>query len=77
MSSIREDIELSLELLLSELEEKSEDSHEIYQKLAALLGQMRAFGMVLPADLVALEANLAKEFAGQEPTIPADADKSS
>ena len=76
MAMDEQELEAALSLLLQELEEeKSEDSHEIFQRLTALLNQMRAFGLPLPDDLVKLEQDLAKTFAADAAGTDADAVK--
>ncbi|MGH6932495.1 MAG: hypothetical protein ACREEE_08685 [Dongiaceae bacterium] len=73
MAIDEQELEAAVSLLLQELEEeKSEDSHEIFQRLTALLNQMRAFGMPLPDDLVRLEQQLAGEFAADAAKANAD-----
>ncbi len=63
----RQELEAALSLLLDEMEGKQGPSHEIYLRLVQLLDSMRATGMPLPEDLVALERELAAEFeAGRE-----------
>jgi hypothetical protein len=64
MAMDEQELEAALSLFLQELEEEqSEDSHEIFLRLTALLNQMRAFGMPLPDDLVRLETELGEAFA--------------
>jgi hypothetical protein len=62
MAMDRQQLEAALSLFMEEIEEKSDDSHEIFMRLVALLNQMRALGMAIPADLAEMEANLAQEF---------------
>jgi hypothetical protein len=59
----RREIEAALSLLLDEMEGDQGKSHEIYLRLTQLLGAMRATGMPLPDDLVAMEREMAAEFA--------------
>lgn len=76
MAMNRAQLEAALSLFMEAIEEKSDDSHEIYMRLVALLNQMRALGMAIPDDLAAMEANLAEEFteeaaeAEQPPASP-------
>lgn len=64
----RQELEAALSLLLDEMEGEQGPSHEIYLRLVQLLDSMRATGMPLPDDLVALEHELAAEFeTGREP----------
>ncbi len=66
MAMDEQELEAALSLFLQELEEeKSEDSHEIFQRLTTLLNQMRAFGMPLPDDLLRLEQELARDFLSE------------
>ena len=48
--------------LLGEMNEQPEDLHELYLQIHQELNQLRATGMALPADLLALEQRLLKEF---------------
>jgi hypothetical protein len=59
-------IKLEISQLLSEMQNQPEDKHEIYLSLREKLGQMRATGMPLPEDLVALERKLEEEFASEQ-----------
>jgi hypothetical protein len=72
MAMNRAQLEAALSLFMEEIEEKSDDSHEIYMRLVALLNQMRALGMAIPDDLAEMEANLAEEFTEEaaEPEQP-------
>ena len=63
MAMDRQQLEAALSLFMEQIEEKSDDSHEIYMRLVSLLNQMRALGMSIPDDLAEMEANLAEEFA--------------
>ncbi|HXV26169.1 MAG TPA: hypothetical protein VED46_18175 [Alphaproteobacteria bacterium] len=58
----RQEIEAALSLLLDEMEGEQGPSHEVYLRLVQILDSMRATGMPLPEDLVALERDLAAEF---------------
>jgi hypothetical protein len=72
MAMNRQQLEAALSLFMEEIEEKSDDSHEIYMRLTMLLNQMRTLGMTVPADLAEMEANLAKEFAQEaQPSVEA------
>ena len=63
-----EELKAQIGLLLGEMNEQPEDLHELYLEIHQELNQMRATGMALPADLLALEARLLKEFP--EPPQP-------
>lgn len=55
--------EIGLLFTQMENERAPEDRHELYLQIARKLGELKAFGLPLPADLVALEQALEKEFA--------------
>lgn len=58
-----EQLKMDISILLTEMQNEPEDRHEIYLALREKLGELKAFGMPLPDDLVALERELEKEFA--------------
>ena len=62
-----EDLEISLSLLMKDLAEEPEGSHEIFLRLHQVLAGMRAIGMPPPDDLVRLERELEAEFVEGEP----------
>ena len=55
--------EIGLLFTQMENERAPEDRHELYQLIARKLSELKAFGLPLPPDLVALEQALEKEFA--------------
>ncbi len=57
-----EELKAQIGLLLGEMNEQPEDLHELYLQIHQELNQLRATGMALPADLLALEQRLLKEF---------------
>jgi hypothetical protein len=59
-------IKLEIEQLLTDMQNQPQDSHEIYLSVMEKLNQLKATGMPLPADLVALERDLEKEFAEEQ-----------
>jgi hypothetical protein len=61
----RQEIEAALSLLLDEMEGEQGPSHEIYLRLVQILDAMRATGMPLPDDLVAMEHDMAAEFESE------------
>lgn len=61
----RQEIEAALSLLLDEMEGEQGPSHEVYLRLVQILDAMRATGMPLPEDLVAMEREMAAEFEGE------------
>jgi hypothetical protein len=61
-----EEIKARISLLIEEMVNQPEDSHEIQEQLREKLSELRALGMPLPADLVALEKRLDEEFTSDE-----------
>jgi len=61
-----EDLKISINLLLQEMEEKPEDAHELLQQLHQQLNLLKATGQPLPDDLVQLEKRLEEEFESEE-----------
>lgn len=57
-----EELKAQIGLLLGEMNDQPEDLHELYLQIHQELNQLRATGMALPADLLALEQRLLKEF---------------
>ena len=53
-----EQIKAQISLLLEGMVNQPEDEHEIHEQLREKLNELRAMGMPLPADLVALEKSL-------------------
>lgn len=62
-----EQLKAQIGLLLGEVNDQPEDLHELYNQIHQELNQMRATGMALPADLVALEQRLLAEFPEAPP----------
>jgi len=63
-----EDVQAELGLLLTQMENEAEpaDRHEIYLVIMRKLNELKAYGMPLPQDLVALEQALEAEFAAEQ-----------
>ncbi len=59
-------IKLEIEQLLTDMQNQPQDSHEIYLSVMEKLNQMKATGMPLPEDLVALERELEAEFTSDQ-----------
>jgi hypothetical protein len=59
-------IKLEISQLLTEMQNQPEDKHEIYLSLVEKLNQLKATGMPLPEDLVALERELEAEFTSDQ-----------
>ena len=57
-----EEFKARISLLLEEMVNQPEDQHEIQEQLREKLQEMRAMGLPLPADLVALEKRLDDDF---------------
>jgi len=57
-----EQLKAQIGLLLGEMNNQPEDLHELYEEIHQKLNELRATGMTLPDDLLALEARLLKEF---------------
>lgn len=56
-------LKTDISFLLTAMQNEPEDPHEIYLQIKEKLGELKAFGMPLPEDLVRLEASLEEEFA--------------
>jgi hypothetical protein len=57
-----EEIKARISLLLEEMVNQPEDEHEVLEQLRERLNELRAMGMPLPDDLVALEKRLEERF---------------
>jgi len=57
-----EQIKAQIALLLEEMVNQPEDQHEMHEQLREKLNELRAMGMPLPADLLALEKRLEEQF---------------
>lgn len=55
-------LKAELGLLLTQMQNEPADRHELYLEVMSKLNEMKAYGMPLPADLVALEEALEREF---------------
>lgn len=58
-------LKTDISFLLTAMQNEPEDAHEIYLQIQEKLNELKAFGMPLPEDLVALEAKLEAEFAAE------------
>jgi hypothetical protein len=56
-------VEAEISNLLSQMQNRPEDAHELYLQITEKLNELRAFGLPLPADLVELEQALAEDWA--------------
>lgn len=57
-----EEIKAQISLLLEQMVNQPEDEHELLEQVREKLNELRAMGMPLPADLVALEKQLEERF---------------
>ena len=57
-----EELKARIALLLEEMVNQPEDEHEVLEQLRERLNELRAMGMPLPDDLVALEKQLDERF---------------
>ena len=58
-----ENIKAEIGLLLAAVQDAPHDRHELYLQIVQKLNELKAYGMPLPDDLVALEDRLEREFA--------------
>jgi len=58
-----DDLLLSINLLVQEMEDEPADAHELLEKIHLQLNQLKATGMPLPDDLVELEQRLERDFS--------------
>ena len=61
-----EEVKAELGLLLTRMQNEPQDRHELYLQLMEKLNELKAYGMPLPQDLVALEKALEAEFAADK-----------
>jgi hypothetical protein len=57
-----EEIKARISLLLEEMVNQPKDEHEVLEQLRERLNELRAMGMPLPDDLLALEKRLEERF---------------
>jgi hypothetical protein len=61
-----DDVKAELGILLTRMQNEPTDKHELYLQLTEKLNELKAFGMPLPQDLVALEKALEAEFTAEK-----------
>lgn len=61
-----DEVKAELGILLTRMQNEPEDRHELYLQLMEKLNELKAFGMPLPEDLVAMEKALEAEFAADK-----------
>ena len=60
-----ESAKAEIALLMGALKDAPQDKHELYLEIMQKLNELKAYGMPLPDDLVALERQLEHEFAAE------------
>jgi hypothetical protein len=61
-----DDVKAELGILMTNMQNEPTDKHELYLQLMEKLNELKAFGMPLPEDLVALEKALEAEFLAEK-----------
>jgi hypothetical protein len=61
-----ENTKAEIALLLEAVQDAPHDRHELYLRIMQKLNELKAYGMPLPDDLVALENRLEREFAADQ-----------
>jgi hypothetical protein len=61
-----EEVKAELGILMTRMQNEPQDRHELYFQLMEKLDELKAYGMPLPEDLVALEKALEAEFAEEK-----------
>jgi hypothetical protein len=61
-----ENAKAEIGLLMEALQDAPHDRHELYLEIMQKLNELKAYGMPLPEDLVALEHRLEREFAAEQ-----------
>jgi hypothetical protein len=57
-----ENIKAAIAMLLEDMVNQPEDTHQIQESLREKLAELRALGLPLPEDLVALEERLERDL---------------
>ena len=57
-----EDVKAEIGLLLTQMQNEPEDSHELYLQLKERLNELKAYGLPIPEDLKDLAASLESDF---------------
>ncbi len=60
----------NINLLMTEMENRPEDAHELLEQIHMELNQLKATGQPLPEDLVLLEKRLEEEFSADAQSSP-------
>jgi hypothetical protein len=61
-----ENTRAEIAMLLAALGDAPADRHELHLQIMQKLNELKAYGMPLPDDLVALEHHLEREFAAEQ-----------
>jgi hypothetical protein len=61
-----ETLKAEIALLVAQMENQPRDRRELHLVLVEKLNEMRAFGLPLPPDLIALEAALDREISREQ-----------
>jgi hypothetical protein len=61
-----DDVKAELGILMTRMQNEPQDKHELYLQLMEKLNELKAYGMPLPQDLVALEKALEAEFSAEK-----------
>jgi hypothetical protein len=61
-----DDVKAELGILMTRMQNEPQDKHELYLQLMEKLNELKAYGMPLPQDLVALEKALEAEFTAEK-----------
>ena len=59
-----EDVKAEIGVLLSRMQNKPEDAHELHIQLMEKLNELKAYGLPIPDDLRDLEAALSADLGG-------------
>ncbi|MFT3986340.1 hypothetical protein [Aestuariivirga sp.] len=62
-----ESLQAQLAMLINQINTQPEDVHELYERIAQMLGELKATGQPLPADLVEFEKRMEAEFPKAAP----------
>ena len=62
-----DDLKTAIMMMVSEMEARPDDAHELHLQLREKLDEIRAMGLPLPDDLVELERKLTRDVEGVDP----------
>ncbi|MEQ1577695.1 MAG: hypothetical protein ABL894_08580 [Hyphomicrobium sp.] len=58
-----DELEAKLGLLLTMMQNEPQDRHELYLQIRESMGELRAYGLPVPKDLIDFESALEGEFS--------------